>query len=344
MATILSEKTSAATLDAQPDTSSPSTASSCLARLVHNPMFVELQKTLANDCQHSAVPFTLLQNSPDCREPHSPGKEPHAAAADDNDDDDFSSLSQVDLIVEEATLQAEFRQLAPLQDTRVAELETFYLTQSAAIVTRRLDTASRIDAAGYPASRKQYELHSANAYYDRQHVHLTMRVSKSLELLKCLFALELSPSAVTSHGHKKKSRLLDQRAVSIMHQWYDNNVHHPYPSDEQKADMATRGCISLAQVKAWFANKRNRTLNTRPKRQRTSIQQQSARELALRQQLVDLNPMATTGRPNYAAFLSEMSQLVTDKTAEMRNATWEVGNSTVNSMGLMCGGVMQEVT
>ena len=32
--------------------------------------------------------------------------------------------------------------------------------------------------------------------------------------------------------------------------------------------------MSLAQVKAWFANKRNRTLNTKPKRQRSRLQQQ----------------------------------------------------------------------
>ena len=54
-------------------------------------------------------------------------------------------------------------------------------------------------------------------------------------------------------------------------------------------------CNSIVQVKAWFANKRNRTLNTRPKRQqmrmKQQLQEQQLQQDQLQQQQHNLQSM-----------------------------------------------------
>ena len=52
-----------------------------------------------------------------------------------------------------------------------------------------------------------------------------------------------------------------------MKEWYEFHVDNPYPTEAERKEMSIRGSISVNQVKAWFANKRNRTNNTRPKNQ-----------------------------------------------------------------------------
>jgi len=48
---------------------------------------------------------------------------------------------------------------------------------------------------------------------------------------------------------------------------YDANIDNPYPTEHEAQLMAQQGAITARQVKAWFANKRTRLFNTRPKRQ-----------------------------------------------------------------------------
>lgn len=63
----------------------------------------------------------------------------------------------------------------------------------------------------------------------------------------------------------KKAKALPEQATRIMKEWYEQNAENPYPSEEQRKRMALEGSITENQVKAWFANKRNRSNNTRPK-------------------------------------------------------------------------------
>ncbi|XP_013073524.2 uncharacterized protein LOC106060265 isoform X1 [Biomphalaria glabrata] len=71
---------------------------------------------------------------------------------------------------------------------------------------------------------------------------------------------------------------LNQRAVYIMSKWYADNINNPYPSKFDKEEMARYGGITENQVKSWFANKRNRTNNTKPKVQKR-VMEQKLREL-----------------------------------------------------------------
>ena len=228
-----------------------STACTELKQLMHNPMFSTLRETLASDVIQQSVPYTLVNSKTDEKD---------------------LDLHNFDLVVEDATLQAEFRQLSPLCNPKVAELEGFYNTQSVSVITQRTDAMAKVSAGGYNNSRVEQELKCVAEYYDKQQAHLTLRISKSLQLLKQTLPLELAqPGGATK---KNKSRNLCSKAVKIMQDWYDKHVDHPYPTDQEKQDMADDGGLTLAQVKAWFANKRNRSLNTKPKRKKLKLQQQ----------------------------------------------------------------------
>ena len=261
------------------------------------------------ECSTTAVPYTLVQTPP-VSEVDAKLQKPC-----------YDKENTVDLVVEDATLQAEFRQLAPLGNQRVSQLESFYNTQNAALVTQRTDAISTLHSANLSEQQLQHELVCVHTYYERQQRHLVVRVSKSLQLLKCLLPTEL---ALPSGGVKKnKSRLLNNNAVAVMTEWYQQHQENPYPSDEEKQQMADTGNISLSQVKAWFANKRNRTLNTKPKRQKVRAHQQLT---SICQQLIGggggMGVPGTAGVPadqsmaktkNYNLIMQDLSSIVKDR-------------------------------
>ncbi|VDD84099.1 unnamed protein product, partial [Mesocestoides corti] len=79
-----------------------------------------------------------------------------------------------------------------------------------------------------------------------------------------------SLSKVKTPGDQPKVRMisnnqLNPNAVAIMDEWYRDHLDKPYPSKYEKRRMAIAGAITEAQVGSWFANRRNRSNNTRPK-------------------------------------------------------------------------------
>jgi hypothetical protein len=64
----------------------------------------------------------------------------------------------------------------------------------------------------------------------------------------------------------RKSKSLPELATKIMKDWFEAHSVHPYPSDEERREMAAKGDINESQVKAWFANRRNRTSSTKSKK------------------------------------------------------------------------------
>ena len=290
-----------------------------LMRLYNHPMFVDLQATLANDVHQSAIPYSLVD--PQALPPTTTTSTTSACGL------TTSGLGiveappapeKVTLIVEDAALQAEFRQLASLNNARITELELFYQTQSAAIVTQRTDaisalmqtTSSNGDSLSSP-DRYRRELARVNQYYDRQQCHLTARVNSSLQLVKRAMPADVAPPG--GKRRKTKSRNLSAEAVDIMRAWYEAHMEHPYPTDDEKASMADRGGITVAQVKAWFANKRNRTLNTRPKRQKFKLHQQMGMADSLCSTILDAESanVGPSVRSDFAYLIDEISDLVT---------------------------------
>ena len=297
-----------------------------LVELVHNPMFTDLQATLATDCILQSVPYVLVQGQ-------KYGDEPPSGR--------FSEHDSTNLLIEDATLQAEFRQLAPLNNAKVGELETFYNTQSASIVTHRSDALLSVERKYLPHDQLVNDVDAINVYYNEEQGHLTSRISQSLQLLKCMLPSELAqPGGITK---KNKVRQLDAKAVSLMADWYERHMDNPYPTGPEKVEMAERGHVSVSQVKAWFANKRNRSMNTRPKREKQQLQKQLTKiwhhlkaydpefEEQLQQQQHQQQWQRETDvkldlNQNYAVMLDNLADVVHDNRPELRYSNLDYGS------------------
>ena len=66
-----------------------------------------------------------------------------------------------------------------------------------------------------------------------------------------------------SGSTKKNKRLLDPSAVAYMTQWYHEHIMYPYPTDDEKHQIADNCSLTISQVTCWFANKRNRSNHSR---------------------------------------------------------------------------------
>ena len=93
------------------------------------------------------------------------------------------------------------------------------------------------------------------------------KLQKLLQLKDCPPAppsepcIELLPSPPEKCGNSK--RMLNPSAVSFMNRWYYERQSYPYPTEDEKRCIAGATGITTAQVTCWFANKRNRSHNTR---------------------------------------------------------------------------------
>lgn len=68
----------------------------------------------------------------------------------------------------------------------------------------------------------------------------------------------LSPS-ITSKPKKKRGNL-PEFATRILKQWIFEHSLHPYPTEEEKAELEAKTNLSLNQVNNWFTNARRRIL------------------------------------------------------------------------------------
>lgn len=64
-----------------------------------------------------------------------------------------------------------------------------------------------------------------------------------------------------NHGQYPRKRL-NQRGVSMLSKWYDDNVQDPYPTPEVVHQLAIDGGLTETQIRKWLANKRLRSKNT----------------------------------------------------------------------------------
>ena len=62
---------------------------------------------------------------------------------------------------------------------------------------------------------------------------------------------------------KPNYQQLNPSSRKVLSDWYQENIHNPYPNDEEKKILAEKADISETQVKSWFANKRSRAQNTK---------------------------------------------------------------------------------
>lgn len=61
-------------------------------------------------------------------------------------------------------------------------------------------------------------------------------------------------------GMKRKREYLSAEAKQIMMEWILARLDNPYPSKEEKEDLARLTGLSVSQVQYWFVNARRRYL------------------------------------------------------------------------------------
>ncbi|OWZ18078.1 hypothetical protein PHMEG_0007893 [Phytophthora megakarya] len=83
--------------------------------------------------------------------------------------------------------------------------------------------------------------------------HLLPSLSLSLSQVSP-YAMELA----ARNSLPKKRSSLSKLSKKLMHEWFEHNLHHPYPTEEEKEWLAHEGGITLDQVNNWFINTRGR--------------------------------------------------------------------------------------
>ncbi|BHF63247.1 Homeobox protein pknox2 [Sparganum proliferum] len=64
----------------------------------------------------------------------------------------------------------------------------------------------------------------------------------------------------TGAGGKTKRGVLPKRATQVMKQWLFQHLVHPYPTENEKMEIAQQTSLTLLQVNNWFINARRRIL------------------------------------------------------------------------------------
>ncbi|BHF63392.1 hypothetical protein SprV_0200638400 [Sparganum proliferum] len=91
------------------------------------------------------------------------------------------------------------------------------------------------------------------------------QTSKLLPIDSCLTLTSTPIQPSRSSKLRRSAKPLNPLAVQIMEGWYTAHQDYPYPSQNDKQLLARAGEISTQQVSSWFANRRSRRQNTRPK-------------------------------------------------------------------------------
>eukprot|EP01118_Nematostelium_gracile_P005319 TRINITY_DN1675_c0_g1_i2.p1 TRINITY_DN1675_c0_g1~~TRINITY_DN1675_c0_g1_i2.p1 ORF type:complete len:227 (-),score=73.97 TRINITY_DN1675_c0_g1_i2:152-832(-) len=60
--------------------------------------------------------------------------------------------------------------------------------------------------------------------------------------------------------HKKRRGNLPKAATNILKKWLFDHLFHPYPTEEEKANLSNQTSLSLNQISNWFINARRRIL------------------------------------------------------------------------------------
>ncbi|KAM7537406.1 hypothetical protein Aperf_G00000068279 [Anoplocephala perfoliata] len=95
------------------------------------------------------------------------------------------------------------------------------------------------------------------------------RSTRNSKFVRVAKRQELKQNKLRGDGNK----LLSTRATYVLEGWYEANTDWPYPSKAEKQVMASAGGITIEQVNSWFANRRNRSQNTRPKKNMVKLAQ-----------------------------------------------------------------------
>ncbi|XP_066542508.1 homeobox protein PKNOX1.1 [Hoplias malabaricus] len=84
--------------------------------------------------------------------------------------------------------------------------------------------------------------------------------SSSLQFQNTQLNQNLSFFSADDTSSKIKRGVLPKHAISIMRSWLFQHIAHPYPTEEEKKQIASQTNLTLLQVNNWFINARRRIL------------------------------------------------------------------------------------
>lgn len=204
----------------------------------------DLRAALHTECWEGVMPLNLFNNS-------------------------FATQPE-SILSRETNLFKRLTFLSPHQPQNVRELQDFYKYQTALVETDRYRSLM-LDEGSVDMKNL------LNQFYDQELGLIIERVEASVTLLEQSIAPDThaanafgTVNYLRAPGVRTRS-LLSKPAVRLMEQWYRQHSDHPYPNSFEVDFLAREGSISTEQVKKWFANKRNRSANTRTLTQIASI-------------------------------------------------------------------------
>lgn len=68
----------------------------------------------------------------------------------------------------------------------------------------------------------------------------------------------MSMAAMLMPQQAKKRVNLSKNAKAVLRAWFEEHLHHPYPTEEEKEMLSRQGGLTLDQVNNWFINTRGR--------------------------------------------------------------------------------------
>ncbi|KAG1147379.1 hypothetical protein G6F37_011795 [Rhizopus arrhizus] len=101
-----------------------------------------------------------------------------------------------------------------------------------------------------------------------------------------------SPPPVNKHmtGNNKRRRgNLPKAVTAILRDWLCKHKKHPYPTEEEKAQLAAETNLNLNQISNWFINARRRILQP-------MLEEEERKRNGLYPQVEDDRPLFTTKR------------------------------------------------
>ena len=139
--------------------------------------------------------------------------------------------------------------------TKLIQIRSIYnqeqtkINEELNIFPRHVSNILRQQSEIRPITYREIDLmqNIVNKKYLVLHVHLKQRTCEAIMVLKarCLDA-------------RRKRRNFSKKASEILNEFFLANVKHPYPSEEDKQELAKKCGITVSQVCNWFGNKRIR--------------------------------------------------------------------------------------
>ncbi|KAJ0393146.1 hypothetical protein P43SY_005489 [Pythium insidiosum] len=150
-----------------------------------------------------------------------------------------------------------------------------------------LDSALKMMPDGPVRGRYQRALNSANEYGKHRLYQQYRATALSRGLGAAAAAAAAGASAIENplRQQPKKRANLSKHAKAVLRGWFEEHLHHPYPTEEEKDWLGMQGGITIEQVNNWFINTRGR--KWKPMLTRLMAQKQAGGDCKLYDQMVE---------------------------------------------------------